>query len=149
MRDVFDAAYGAARPEALFARAESVRAQPWAKYLDVVAHDDDLEGWRLSRYDPAPVLSRTRLPLLALFGENDVLVPPAENVEPMRRLLAQAGNADVTIRVIPGAAHDMETFGTLRGGGWNWPEHYWVWARRAPSFEATITAWLRERGIGS
>jgi pimeloyl-ACP methyl ester carboxylesterase len=148
VRDVFDAAYGAASPEALFARAESVRAQPWAKYIDVAAVAEDLAGWRHSRYDPAPVLSRTRLPLLALFGENDVLVPPAENAEPMRRLLERAGNTDVTIHVIPGATHDMETFGRLHGGEWKWPEGYWVWARRAPGFEATISAWLRARGLG-
>jgi len=137
---VFAAAYGDAPAGPLVARAEAVRAAPWADYVDVIAHEEDLEGWRRIRYDPAPVL--------ALFGENDTLVPPAENVEPMRRLLGQARNPDVTIRVIPGATHDMETFGTLVGGEWKWPEHYWVWARRAPEFEATIEGWLRARGLG-
>ena len=148
MRDVFDAAYGEAPAEPLLARAETVRAEPWSQYLDVIAMADDLEGWRRIRYDPAPVLSRTRLPLLALFGELDVLVPPAENVEPMRRLLERAGNRDATIRVIPGATHDMETYATLRGGEWNWPEKYWVWPRRAPEFERAIEAWLAGHGLG-
>lgn len=148
LRDVFAAAYGEAPVDPLLARAEAVRAEPWSQYLDVIATPDDLEGWRLIRYDPAPVLSRTKVPVLALFGENDTLVPPAENVEPMRRLLDRAGNRDVTIRVIPGATHDMETYATLRGGEWNWPESYWVWPRRAPEFEATIEAWLAARGLG-
>jgi hypothetical protein len=28
---------------------------------------DELAGWRRERYDPAPVLARTRIPLLALY----------------------------------------------------------------------------------
>jgi hypothetical protein len=63
-------------------------------------------------------------------------------------LLDRAGNRDVTIRVIPGANHDMETFGRLEGGDWGWPERYWVWARRAPGFESTIESWLAARGLG-
>lgn len=146
-RDVFAAAYGEKPAAPLLARADAARAAPWAAYVQIASVDEDLDGWRRIRFDPAPVLARTRVPLLALFGENDTLVPPAKNAEPMRRLLAQAGDHDATIRVIPGANHEMETYGTLLGGEWKWPEHHWVWAHRAPQFEATIEAWLRERGL--
>jgi uncharacterized protein len=148
MRQVFAAAYEGKGKRALLARADSVARSPWAEYVEPVRLDEDLEAWRRIRYDPAPVLRQTTIPLLALFGELDPLVPPQENEAPMRAYLAEAGNPDVTIRVIPGTAHDMETFGSLRGGDWDWPEHYWIFARRSPAFYDAITSWLSARGIG-
>jgi alpha-beta hydrolase superfamily lysophospholipase len=148
-RRVFDAAYTGRGKRALFALADSVRRASWGEYVQPVTGEPDLDDWRRIRYDPARTLSRTRAPLLALFGENDVLVPPAENAAKLRRLLEQAGHRDFTIQVIPGANHDMETFGTLRGDTWNWPEAHWVWARKAPGYYAAITAWLGARGLGS
>ncbi len=56
-------------------------------------------------YDPAEALRATRVPVLALFGELDLQVPPAQNRGPMQAALAEAGNEDVTIDVIPGANH--------------------------------------------
>ncbi len=122
-------------------------ASAWAEYVKPVSSDADLEGWKLIRYDPAAILKQTKVPTLALFGELDVLVPPRENVDRMRAYLTEAGNGDFRIHVVPLVGHDMETFGTLKGGEWNWPESYWVWARKSPEFFQTIVAWLSERGI--
>lgn len=55
------------------------------------------------RYDPAPALAVIRKPVLALFGENDPMVPPATNLEPMRALLA--GNGEARLVVLPKANH--------------------------------------------
>ena len=65
----------------------------------------------------------------------------------MDSYLEEAGNRDFTIRVIPGVAHNMETFGRLIGDDWKWPEKYWIWSRRSPEFYQTILTWLTERGI--
>ncbi len=146
-RSVFAAAYAGEGIGALLAQAADVAAGPWADYVSVVTSEADLEGWRLIRYDPAAVLSSTKIPLLALFGEEDTLVPPAENIGLMRRYLERAGNSDFTLSVIPGVGHDMETFGTLRGGEWSWPEHYWVWPRKSPALGRTITVWMRAHHI--
>jgi pimeloyl-ACP methyl ester carboxylesterase len=56
-------------------------------------------------HDPREALRQTRVPVLALFGELDLQVPPAQNRGPMAEALSAAGNADVTIEVIPGANH--------------------------------------------
>lgn len=144
---VFTAAYTGKGKAKLFARSQEVKAKKWADYVEPVSSDEDLEGWRLSRFDPAPVLKKTKVPVLALYGELDVLVPPEENVDRMRAYLKEAGNTDFTIRVIPGVGHDMETFGTLRGGEWDWPEKYWVWPRKSPEFHQTILTWLTEHSI--
>lgn len=56
-------------------------------------------------YDPVAALEQVRSPVLANFGELDRLVPVAESVRIFEEALAKAGNADVTIRVYPGADH--------------------------------------------
>lgn len=144
-RAVFDAAYRGASVDALIAQAAAARAKPWAEYVQVVEEPSDLDGWRLSRYDPAEVLRQTRVPVLALYGERDPLVPPADNVPLMERYLKEAGNRDVTIRVIARADHNMEMNRQLEGGAWEWPAKFWVWNRRSPVFFETVESWVRDR----
>jgi pimeloyl-ACP methyl ester carboxylesterase len=56
-------------------------------------------------YDPVPVLLKTRIPVLALYGELDLAVPPQENIEPLKKRLAEAGNKNLEVRVLPHANH--------------------------------------------
>jgi pimeloyl-ACP methyl ester carboxylesterase len=56
-------------------------------------------------YDPVPVLLKTRIPVLALYGELDLAVPPQENIEPLKRYLNQAGNQNLEVHVFPKSNH--------------------------------------------
>ena len=56
-------------------------------------------------FDPVPVLEKVKSPVLAFFGEKDVLVPPEGNVSIMEAALKKAGNTDVTIKVLPAVGH--------------------------------------------
>ncbi|WP_433261968.1 alpha/beta hydrolase family protein [Actinosynnema sp. CS-041913] len=60
-----------------------------------------------AHHDPVPVLRAVRQPLLALYGAEDVAVPPAESAEIVRDTLSGAGNHHYTIRFIPNAPHAM------------------------------------------
>ncbi|HEX5042876.1 MAG TPA: alpha/beta hydrolase [Candidatus Polarisedimenticolaceae bacterium] len=133
--------------ETVARRAAELRDRPWATHVQLVTSAEDLEGWRRQAYDPAPVLRRTRVPLLALFGEKDTLVPPAENLEKMRGYLAEAGNRDVTLVTLPGEGHNRYLGQHLEGGDWNWPQGFWVWDRVSPREICTIQEWLRARGL--
>lgn len=144
-RKVFDTAYRGADWAALAAATEKAKGTKWAEQVQLAASPADLEGWRHQRYDPADVLRHTTIPVLAFYGAIDTLVPPAENAELMRHLLAEAGNKDVTIRIFPRASHNLEWFGDLRTGTWSWPEGYWVWAKKAPGYAETVIGWLRTR----
>lgn len=55
-------------------------------------------------HDPAPSLRGARAPVLALFGDNDPLVPPSRNRERMQALLAESG-MPYEIREFPRANH--------------------------------------------
>jgi uncharacterized protein len=60
--------------------------------------------WFLT-YDPAPVLRRTLLPVLALNGSLDLQVLPSVNLPVMEAALAEAGNAQATVRELAGLNH--------------------------------------------
>lgn len=144
-KKVFDAAYRDGSWEDLAAATEKAKSAPWAGTVQLAESPEDVEGWRRQRFDPAPVLRKTNVPVLAVFGESDTVVPPAGNVEPLRKLLAEAGNRDVTVKVFPRAHHGIEQYGELRQGSWSWPTGYWVWGRRAPGYEETLIRWVRGR----
>lgn len=121
------------------------KASRWAKYVALDSSIEELQGWLRQRYDPSETLRRTTKPVLALFGEEDTYVPPAENVEPMLSQLADAGNDDVTIVVYPDCGHALIRNATLVGGEWEWPVGYWQWARRAPGVADSLIIWTRRQ----
>ncbi|WP_420127512.1 alpha/beta hydrolase family protein [Longimicrobium sp.] len=87
-----------ARPDASDATLEAAVNQlisPWYR-------------WFL-RYDPAPALRATRVPVLALNGSLDLQVPADENLAAIRRALQAGGNRDVTVEKLPGLNHLFQT----------------------------------------
>ena len=61
------------------------------------------------RHDPAKTLQALRCPVLALFGEKDVQVPPKGNQEAIRAALERAGNARSSVEVLPRLNHFLQT----------------------------------------
>jgi uncharacterized protein len=55
--------------------------------------------------DPAEALAKMTCPILVLFGERDMQVPPAANRPPVEAALTAAKNPDVTVKVYPEANH--------------------------------------------
>ena len=47
----------------------------------------------------------TSVPVLALFGEKDLQVPPDQSAEEVRAALTRGGNPDATIHIMPGLNH--------------------------------------------
>ncbi len=55
--------------------------------------------------DPRPYLRGLTLPVLAMNGTKDLQVPSAENLEAIRKALADAGNTRFSIAELPGLNH--------------------------------------------
>jgi len=124
MRDVvyperpIDAAEGLARGIAVL---EEVADEPWAYALHLIALQlpalrritPDLlpDARRLAEasllVDPSDYLTKVRCPVLAVFGEGDVVLPAAQSADRWREWLRRAGNQDVTVVVFPNTGHDV------------------------------------------
>jgi uncharacterized protein len=119
-----------------------------AQFVEMVV-DSKIRGARtpwfafFSSYDPAPALSRTKCPVLALFAELDMQVPPSLNKGPVESALRKGGNKDVTVRVLPGANHLFQAADT------GYPSEYGTLKKEfLPGFLDTVTAWVAKR-VGS
>ena len=97
---------------------------PWFRYF--------------ARYDPAPVLARIRVPVLAINGALDRQVVPRDNLAGIRA--AMAGNRDLTAIELPGLNH---MFQTARTGGIG--EYAEIEETFAPAAMATISGWIKAR----
>jgi hypothetical protein len=88
------------------------RAQPDASDATMTAAINTLIApwyrWFL-RYDPAPALRATRVPVLALNGALDLQVPADENLAAIERELRAGGNRDVTVAKLAGLNHLFQT----------------------------------------
>lgn len=63
------------------------------------------------RRDPRPVLARVRCPVLALWGEKDLQVPP-EQSRPALEAAFKGEERQLTVRVLPGLNHLLQTADT-------------------------------------
>ena len=120
----FDRGLALARAGASYSEARTL-----ADALHPCVPDDELawQLWvRMLDYDPAPALRRLRVPLLALFGADDAIVPVSDSVAVLEELAPQRA----TVVVIPGANHRLQV-GTP--------------PRLADGYLETLTAFLHEQ----
>ncbi|GGO30553.1 hypothetical protein GCM10010116_61170 [Microbispora rosea subsp. aerata] len=85
-------------------------------------------GFDFLRYDGVPALRGITQPVLALYGTDDPSIPFVESTETLVGALAQAGNADYTIRFLKGADHAMR----IRGGPY------------AADYLPTLANWIKD-----
>lgn len=91
-------------------------------------------------YDPAPALAKLTCPVLALFGAQDLQVPPSLNAPPVTRALA--GNRDARVVVIPDANH---LFQPTESGN---PALYGSLPKTfAPGVLDTLSTWITTRFV--
>jgi pimeloyl-ACP methyl ester carboxylesterase len=117
---------GPAVPQAqLSAQFQQLRS-PWFKFfLD---------------YDPAISLRNVHVPVLAINGEKDRQVPPAQNLPPIRQALAAAGNKNVEVLELPGLNHLFQTAKT--GAPIEYAE---IEETISPTALDTISRWILQR----
>lgn len=136
----FDAVRSPAGWEKFQAAIPRARDTRWFQHTwGGLPKDNWLWGWWtfVINHDPALVLQQVKVPVLALFGGGDSLTVPEgvrEMVAIIEQNLKKGGNKDVTIKIFPGAEHDLSV--RVAGGGEPVP---------AAEFHATLTSWLLQR----
>ncbi len=114
--------------------------------IDAAAMEQGIEAAKtawfrsLVRQDPAVYLRQVKIPVLALFGENDLQVDAQVNAEAVRAALAAAGNPAVEIHILPGLNH---LFQHARTGGID--EYATIEETFAPEALAMIGDWIVTR----
>lgn len=87
--------------------------------------------------DPRVALRKVTVPVLALNGTLDRQVPAQENLGEIEKALKEAGNADVTVRPMPGLNH---LFQHAKSG--NPDEYYAIEETFAPEALKVMTDWI-------
>lgn len=91
-------------------------------------------------YDPRPALERTTVPVLALFGEKDLQVPPTQSSDEVKRALERGGNADATVLVLPGLNHLFQ-----EAGSGSPAEYQQIEQTFSPMALAEVSDWIAHR----
>jgi hypothetical protein len=88
-------------------------------------------------YDPAPTLKKVSCPVLAINGEKDFQVPPAQNLPAIEAALKEGGNKNYTVKELPGLNHLFQTASTGS------PDEYVkIEETMAPMALSTIGDWI-------
>ncbi|ANH80326.1 hypothetical protein A8C56_04435 [Niabella ginsenosidivorans] len=97
--------------------------------------------------DSAPDLSSLRCPVLAIWGANDLLVPPQKSAETYKKELKRIGNLNVQIRIIPDADHTLTYNRTGTDAETNRRREQYKdkpWEIFAPGYISLMTDWLKK-----
>lgn len=90
-------------------------------------------------YDPYTTLIKVKCPVLALFGELDLQVPPSQNKGPMEEALSKSGTKDYKIVLMPKANHLFQS--AVTGS----PNEYSTLPKEfVPGFLDTMSNWIHE-----
>lgn len=89
-------------------------------------------------HDPRPALEAVTVPVLALFGERDLQVPPQQSAQAVEDALG--GNADAVIQVLPGLNHLFQEAETGSPS-----EYQQIEQTMSPAALDRVGAWIVER----
>ena len=110
-------------PEGQAGTAVRQLTSPWLRYF-------------LS-YDPATSLRKVKCPVLALDGEKDLQVPPAQNLPAIRAALEAGGNKHFEIDEMPGLNHLFQSAKTGAPG-----EYAEIEETMSPVAMEKIASWI-------
>jgi uncharacterized protein len=92
------------------------------------------DGFAEAYHDPVEPLERLRQPVLAMWGEIERVVPPAESARIVQGALERGGNERYTIRFIPDADHGL----------YSSPNGFVPGDAPAPEYLETVGSWVEQ-----
>ncbi len=91
------------------------------------------------KHDPRPTLEKVKSPILALFGENDLQVPPKENKNALKEAFKKSDKTNYKIIIFPKANHLFQESETGNPNNYGKLEKKFV-----DGFLETISGWILE-----
>lgn len=114
-------------PEDVVTQAVAETTNPWMLYF--------------IRHDPALVLQKVKIPVLALIGTNDLQVPPKENLSGIQAALELAGNKDFKLVELEGLNHLFQTCETGHPS-----EYARIEETFSPQALEIMSDWIKQKG---
>jgi len=127
------------------------KAKGWDEWLvedDYADSPADIKSMWVQRfaYDPAEAIKSYQGPYLAVFGENDRVVPYKKQIARLKKLKRQSPQMNVSTKIIPSAYHNLEHGPEVRDLGRdalnNQPTYYFKFDRVAYGAFRTIIEFL-------
>jgi uncharacterized protein len=87
-------------------------------------------------FDAARFWPKVKVPVLAIWGDRDTVVPVEKSRSLIEEYLKQAGNRDVTLRMMPGVDHGNNI--VPAGAEWDFP-------RSSPEYDDVMVNWVKSR----
>jgi pimeloyl-ACP methyl ester carboxylesterase len=115
----------------------TAKSERWFRAADLPSgHVEQLgsRGLSVLDFDPLPVWSRVEVPVLAMWGASDQLVPAAKSRALIEQAMLPRTRARATFQTFPDASHGFLTVAP-RGAQWDWP-------RLAPGFHELVADWI-------
>lgn len=122
------------------------RQQAWGGYVDLPEdiNNSELDYFRRRKgFDPTGALRTLKIPVLAIYGGRDFVVPARINAAKLQGFLEEAGNQDFHIAVFPEGNHGM-SIPEQKPLVDEWPTKAYRWPRMAPGVYETIYPWILE-----
>lgn len=121
--------------------AKNAKNTKWGDWVPIPNKKSDLDWWfRNAGFPAQQYLQNVRCPVLACYGENDTVVPPAQNAQQLQIILTKSGNKNVTVKTFPDADHRIEMPMIINANTVRWPQ-------LSPDYLHAIDQWLRQQNI--
>ena len=108
----------------------------WVANVTFISKSGLIQGkhpsWDPSLPDVSSIWSKVSVPVLSIWGANDVDVPPEESKRAIEAALRSASNTDFELRIFPDASH-----GFWQSDG----SEEWDWPRQAPGCHQLLVDW--------
>jgi pimeloyl-ACP methyl ester carboxylesterase len=122
------------------ADVEKANKEPWFKLtgLPYPVPASITEGERrFLLFEPIPIWEKVRVPVLALWGDDDLSVPAAKSKDLVAQALFRAKNRDFTFKIFPHADHSLAVVRAATDA-WDFP-------RTAAGSRQLMAEWLLRR----
>ncbi len=87
-------------------------------------------------FDVSSIWPRVKVPVLAVWGSRDTVVPVEKSRTLIAELLNKAGNRDLTVKVFEGVDHGKGV--STVSGAWDFP-------RASAEYDLAMVEWLKKK----
>lgn len=125
----------------LEAEVQKFKSYAWFKnaLLPETIEPYDSESKTYITFDPQPAWQSVKVPVMAIWGADDVNVPAEKSRQIIESALQQSGNDKFTLKIFPNAGHGLRVRQS--------PDDPWDFPRMAPGYLQMMVDWVKSVAV--